>query len=105
MYKDGGGSSSLSNRSRTGRRSNKSLETALAPIVANSELDKKISLATECYTTAKASELILKDRARLSEENALTVCNYVIAFKHEVNSRPSYIKYTIQFISELSKAV
>jgi integrase len=104
MYKDGD-SSSVSNRSRTGRRSNKSLETALAPIVANSELDRKVTLATECFTTAKASELILKDRTRLSEENALTVCNYIIAFKHEVNPRPSYIKYTIQFLSELSKAV
>jgi hypothetical protein len=29
----------------------------------------------------------------------------IIPFKHEVNPRPSYIKYTIQFLSELSKAV
>lgn len=47
----------------------------------------------------------LKDRTRLLEENALTICNYIIAFKHEVNPRPSYIKYIIQFLSELSKAV
>ncbi|MFL6398529.1 MAG: hypothetical protein ACJ72J_02975, partial [Nitrososphaeraceae archaeon] len=81
---------------RRGRRSNESLETALAPIVANMELDRKIALATECFTTSKASELILKDRTRLSEQNAFTVCNYIIAFKHEVNPRPSYIKATIQ---------
>jgi hypothetical protein len=65
------------------------------------ELDRKITLATECFTTTKSSEL--KDRTRLSEENTLTVCNYIIAFKHEVNPRPSYIQYTIQFLSELSK--
>src|SRR5919198_1618481 len=93
--------------SRRGRRSNKSLQTTLAPISTNSELERKIRLATECFitTTSKVSELNLRDRTRLSEENSLTVCNYIIAFKHEVNPRPSYIKYTIQFLSELSKAV
>jgi hypothetical protein len=91
--------------SRRGRRSNISLETALAPIIANGELDRKIALATECFTTTKAPELILKDRSRLSEQNALTVSNYIIAFRHEVNPRPSYIQYTIQFLSELSKTV
>jgi integrase/recombinase XerD len=95
----------LRGTNRRGRLSNKSLETALAPIITNSELNRKIGLATECFTTTKASELILKDRTRLSEENALTVCNYIIAFKHEVNPRPSYIHSTIQFLSELSKAV
>jgi len=91
--------------SRRGRLSNKSLETALASVATNSELNRKIALATECFTTSKISELILKDRTRLSEENALTVCNYIIAFKHEVNPRPSYIQTTIQCLSELSKAV
>jgi len=91
--------------SRRGRLSNKSLKTALAPVATNDELNRKIALATECFTTTKASELILKDRTRLTEENALTVCNYIIAFKHEVNPRSSYIQYTIQFLSELSKSV
>ena len=90
---------------RRGKLSNKSLKTALAPIEDNIELDRKVTLPTECFTTAKRLELILKDRTRLSEENALTVCNYIIAFKHEVNPRPSYIQYTIQFLSELSKTV
>ena len=90
---------------RRGRRSNKSLQATLAPISTNSELEQKITLATECFTTSKASELNLRDRTRLSEQNALTVCNYIIAFKHEVNPRPLYIKSNIQFLSELSKAV
>jgi hypothetical protein len=41
----------------------------------------------------------------LSEQNAFTVCNYIIAFKHEVNPRPLYIRTTIQLLSEISKAV
>ena len=83
---------------RRGRLSNKSLKTALAPVVDNTELNRKIVLATECFTTSKAAELTLKDRTRLTEENALTICNYIIAFKHEVNPRPTYIQYTIQFL-------
>ena len=88
---------------RRGKLSNKSLKTALAPIEDNMELDRKVVLATECFTTAKRSELILKDRTRLSEENALTVCNYIIAFKHEVNPRPSYIQYTTNFYQNYQK--
>ncbi len=69
------------------------------------ELDMKIALAVQGFTTTKASELILRDRNRLSAENALTVCNYIIAMKREVNPRPNYIRYTIQILSELSKRV
>ena len=92
---------------RRGRRSNKSLQETLAPISTNSELERKIGLATECFatTSSKASELVLRDRTRLSEQNALTVCNYIIAFKHKVNPRPLYIRTNIQFLSELSNAV
>ena len=51
---------------------------------ANDEplLQRKIALATEGLAT-KSSELILRDRNRLSKENALTVCNYIIAMKRE----------------------
>jgi hypothetical protein len=49
------------------------------------ELDRKITLATEGFTTNKFCELILKDRNRLSKENALTVCDYIIAMKREIN--------------------
>jgi hypothetical protein len=37
---------------RRGKLSNKSLKTALAPIEDNMELDRKVILATECFTTA-----------------------------------------------------
>ena len=48
-------------------------------------LDRKITLATEGFTTNKFCELILKDRTRLSKENALTICDYIIAMKREIN--------------------
>jgi hypothetical protein len=69
------------------------------------ELARKITIATEGFTTHKFCELVLKDRNRLSKENALTICDYVIAMKREVNPRLSYKRYTIQVLSELSKAV
>jgi integrase/recombinase XerD len=68
-------------------------------------LERKITLATEGFTTRKFCELILRDRSRLSKENALTICEYVIAMKREINPKISYKKYTIQIIAELSKAV
>ena len=88
------------------RRSNKSVE---AIILASHnkddiELDRKITLAIEAFTT-KSSELILRDRNRLSNENALIVSNYIIAMKREINPRLSYIKHTIEFLSDLSKSV
>ena len=68
-------------------------------------LERKITLATEGFTTTKFCELVLKDRSRLSKENALTICEYIIAMKREVNPRLSHKRNTIQFLSELSKAV
>jgi uncharacterized protein YihD (DUF1040 family) len=35
----------------------------------------------------------------------LTICDYVIAMKREINPRLNYKKYTIQVLAELSKAV
>jgi hypothetical protein len=67
-------------------------------------LERKIALATEGFTT-KFCELVLKDRNRMSQENALVLAEYIIALKREVNPRLSYIRYTIQFLSELSKAI
>ncbi|MFZ0223247.1 MAG: hypothetical protein WAM42_16300 [Candidatus Nitrosopolaris sp.] len=66
-------------------------------------LERKITTATEDFTTSKLCELILRDRNRLSKENALTVSDYVIAMKREINPRLDYKKYTIQFLAELSK--
>jgi hypothetical protein len=68
-------------------------------------LERKITLATEGFTTTKFCELVLRDRSRLSKENALTLCEYIIAMKREVNPRPSHKRNTVQFVSELSKAV
>jgi hypothetical protein len=68
-------------------------------------LERKIALATECFTMYKFCELILKDRDRTSQENALTICDYVIAMKREVNPRLNYKRNTIQILSGLSRAV
>ncbi|HZD81855.1 MAG TPA: hypothetical protein VE076_03165, partial [Nitrososphaeraceae archaeon] len=53
--------------------------------LTEAESDKKITLATEGFTTNKFCELILRDGSRLSKENALIVCDYVIAMKREIN--------------------
>jgi hypothetical protein len=50
-------------------------------------------------------ELVLRGRNRLSRENAMAVCEYIVAMKREINPRYSYVRYTIQFLSELSRAV
>jgi hypothetical protein len=91
------------------RCSNKSVAEILSSTGGNDNdmilLDRKITMATEGFTTDRFCQLVLKDRSRLSKENALTICDYVIAMKTEVNPRPSYKKNTIQFLSELSRAV
>jgi len=63
-----------------------------------------IILATEGFITM-FSESTLRDRSRLSKENALVVVEYIISMKREVNPRLGYIQYTIQFLSELSGAI
>ena len=99
------------------RRSNKSIAEILSqktnvPFIDGNDNDKhltllerKITLATEGFTTDRFCKLVLRDRSRLSEQNASTICEYVIAMKREVNPRLSYKKNAIQFIAELSKAV
>jgi integrase len=71
----------------------------------DAELDRRIALAIEGFTTTKSPELILRDRTRLSKENALTVSNYIIAMKREINPRLSYIDHTIEFLSVLSRSI
>jgi hypothetical protein len=67
------------------RRTNKSIAEILTPIEGASSsntddndllssLERKIILVTERFTTSKFCELILRDRNRLSKENALTYC-------------------------------
>jgi integrase len=68
-------------------------------------LERKIALAAEGFTTDRFCEMVLKDRNRLSKENALTICDYIIAIKRELgNPRLTYIRNIIQFLSELSKS-
>jgi hypothetical protein len=61
-------------------------------------LERKIALTIEGFTTDKFCELILRDRSRLSNENALTICEYAITMKREVNPRLSYKRYTTVFV-------
>ncbi|HXX97315.1 MAG TPA: hypothetical protein VEL11_09395 [Candidatus Bathyarchaeia archaeon] len=65
-------------------------------------LEKKIIIATDGIMT-KFSESTLRDK--LSKENALAVADYIIAMKREINPRLNYIKSTIQFLSEISRAI
>jgi hypothetical protein len=67
--------------------------------------ERKITMATEDFTSSKFCELILRDSKRLSKENALTLSDYIIAMKKEINPRLNYKRNTIQFLAELSKAV
>jgi hypothetical protein len=92
------------------RRSKKSIAEILS--ITNASflyehlaLDRKIALATEGFKTHKLCELILKDRTRMSQENALTICDYIIAMEREINPRLSYKRTIIQSLSELSKAI
>ena len=94
------------------RRSKKTVEAILSAVSATTQITKedfevqrKITLATDGFTTIKFCELTLRDRNRLSKENALTISEYIIAMKREVNPRLSYLRYTIQFLSELSKYI
>jgi integrase/ribosomal protein L40E len=98
------------------RRPNKLIVKVLSSSGANNKKDddlflqqlveRKIELAIEGFsTTHKFCELVLRDRERLSKENALTICEYIIAMKREINPTLSYKRYTLQFLSELSKAV
>jgi uncharacterized protein YjcR len=79
-----------------------STTAATSPAAIDSLLDRKITLATEGFTT-KFCELTLKDGKKLSKENALVVAEYIISMKREINPRLSYLRYTIQFLSELAR--
>jgi hypothetical protein len=106
----------MSTTSTRSLNSNKSIEAVLSSAASSSSssskdnrgdtlLTKKIVLATEVFTTSKYCELVLRDRNRLSKENALVICDYIIAMKREINPRLATIRTTIQFLSELSKSV
>ncbi|MFL6456252.1 MAG: hypothetical protein ACJ71G_04705, partial [Nitrososphaeraceae archaeon] len=96
--------SNLSNKS-IAKILTQSSASSSPPVVDDIQLQSKIALATEGFTTDRFCELVLRDRDRLSKENALTTCEYVIAMKREISPRPSYKKYTIEILSELSRAI
>ena len=92
------------------RRTTTEAEAAVVEIKSEIEIEerekKKIALATEGFTSSiRRFGTILRDRSELSSENALTICDYIIAMKREVNPRHNTIKTTIQFLAELSKTV
>lgn len=64
------------------------------------DLKKKISLVTDGIS--KFYESVLMNRTKFSQENASVVTDYIIAMRREINPRPNYMNYTIQFLSELS---
>jgi hypothetical protein len=83
----------------------KLLSTVTSPVaLIGKDLDKGIQLATE-YLITPFCKSMLKDRTRLSSENAITLVDYVISMKREINPRPSYVRNNIQFLSELSRFV
>jgi hypothetical protein len=64
------------------------------------DLIRKIALVTEGFPTAnRYCKLVLSDRNRLSKENALTVCDYILAMKREINPRLTTISTTMEFLS------
>ncbi|HET7344919.1 MAG TPA: hypothetical protein VFJ05_03495 [Nitrososphaeraceae archaeon] len=89
------------------RRSNKSVAATLATSKDEDfEIHRKITLATEgFFTTTKFCELTLRDRNKLSKENTLTVSEYIIAMKREINPSPNTIRTTVQILAEFSKSV
>jgi integrase len=79
-------------------------KTTIAEDAKQEVLDRKIGMATEGFTTDRFCELVLRNSNRLSKENALTICDYIIAMKREINPRLNTIRTAVQFLSELSKA-
>jgi len=95
-------------KSRIARQATIATSTATKSLMKKEQeealIERKILLATEGFTT-NFCKSILKGKSKLSEQNALVVAEYIIAMKREINPRPNYIRYTIQFLSELSRSV
>jgi hypothetical protein len=66
------------------------------------EIQRKVTLATDGFLPPTSfCDLVLRDGSRLSRENALTIAEYIIAMKKEIDPRLSTIKNTIQFLHSL----
>jgi hypothetical protein len=61
--------------------------------------NKKIALATEGFTPdmRRYGRVLLKNRSALSSENALTICDYIIAMKREFKLYTQVKLYKIQY--------
>lgn len=46
----------------------------------------------------------LKDESQISRENALVICDYILAMNTEINPSNDYRKTTIQVLIQLSKS-
>jgi integrase/recombinase XerD len=69
-------------------------------------LNRKINSVIEDFPpNLKFCELMLRDRSKLSKENAMTICDYLIAMKREINPRLSYKEKVIHIFTLLSRAV
>jgi integrase/recombinase XerD len=69
-------------------------------------LNRKINSVIEDFpSNLKFCELMLRDRSKLSKENAMTICDYLIAMKREINPRISYKEKIIHILTLLSRAV
>jgi integrase/recombinase XerD len=80
------------------------LRIETSPRYTDKDLDRKLSLALETITTDFYRSL-LTDKTKMSRENALTLAEYLIAMKSEINPSPSYIRNNLQFLSELTRFV
>lgn len=76
----------------------------LSSIIKEKDVAEKVKLAI-AHLHMPFCESLLMDRARMSKKNAAVLADYLIAMKREINSRASYVKNNIQFLSELSRIV
>src|SRR5437588_13111419 len=68
-------------------------------------LNRKINSVIEDFpSNLKFCELMLRDRSKLSKENAMTICDYLIAMKREINPRLSYKEKVIHIFTLLSRS-
>jgi integrase len=63
--------------------------------------ERKVDLITEGLAAGYAKRLKLV--SQVSQDNALTICNYIMAMKTEINSSDSYRRTNIAILTKLSK--
>jgi hypothetical protein len=86
------------NRKKTGKSTYEDLSSATNHIT-NTLINRRISLATEGLPSYVENWL----RIKTSNENALTVSEYVLSLRREINPSQNYTKMQIQALVELSE--